>query len=104
MKNREVIKEHLRGLRKTKTQNQFREPTDVLKWKILEDGICTSFGLPLANIPDDNYENDEELIQCDREWINSDSQDNLFTFRSLCEYFNIDYKNIRRAVNEDLPK
>ena len=104
MTRRVVIKEQLRRLRSTKTQSHFREPTDVLKWKIFEDGICTAFGLPLANIPDDTYENDEELIQCDREWINSDSQDNLFTFRSLCEYFNIDYKNIRKAVNEVPPE
>ncbi len=100
MKSRSSIKEQLQVLRSTKTQLHFREPIDVLKWKIFEDGICTACGLPLANIPDDTYESDEELIQCDRDWINSDSQDNLFTFRSLCNHFNIDYKNIRRTINE----
>ena len=102
MKSRSIIRERLRELRSTKTQSHFRDPTDVLKWKIFEDGICTAFGLPLANIPDSAYENDADLIQCDREWINSDSEDNLFTFRMLCEYFSINYKNIRQAVNGEL--
>lgn len=100
---REKLQKQLGQLRTIKRRGFFRDPQEFLYWRTLEDGICGAFGMPsppLKDVPrrdyDGVYKDDDDLIECERQWLMDDTFDNVFSFRYLCEHFSIDYKNIRQ--------